>query len=115
MTNDICYTGIGSLKSGNHTKKQFLGVMNKNYRKKCSIHIKSLRCRSCRQSKKINTKEVKKQIKSQLKNKTYKMSEKTEIHLLKQMKKCKQCKTKNTKLCNFKKYILFSGADLGKC
>jgi hypothetical protein len=31
--NNICYTGIGSVKSGNHTQKKFVEVMNKNFKK----------------------------------------------------------------------------------
>ena len=76
-TNNICYTGVGSVKTGNHTKKQYLKVMNKNYKKKCSIYIKSLKCKSCKKSIKMNTKEAKKQINPQLKKKTYNMSNKT--------------------------------------
>ena len=113
--NNICYTGNGSLKSGNHTKKQYLDVMDKLYREKCAIHNKSLKCKSCQTSSKMNTKEVKKQIKAQQNNKTYKMSKKIENQLLKQMEKCKRCKTKNTKKCNFNNYLRFSGAELGKC
>lgn len=36
--NEICYTGVGSVKTGNHTKKQYLEVMNKNNKtKKCNL------------------------------------------------------------------------------
>ena len=63
---NICYTGIGSLKSGNHTKKQYLEIMDKNFKKKCSIYIKSLKCKSCKKSMEMNTKEVKKQIKASI-------------------------------------------------
>ena len=114
-SNNICYTGVGSLKTGNHTKKQYLEVMNKNYKKKCSVYIKSLKCKSCKKSIEMNSKEVKKQINAQLKNKTYKMSNKKEIKLLKQISKCKRCKNNNTKKCNLNNYIIFSGAELGKC
>ena len=114
-TNNICYTGIGSVKTGNHTKKQYLEVMNKNFKKECSVYIKSLKCKSCKKSKEMNTKQVKKQIQAQLKNKTYKMSNKTETKLMKQLSKCKRCKNNKTKKCNLKKYILFSGAEIGKC
>ncbi len=31
--NNICYDGMGARKSGNHTRKQFLQVMNKNLEK----------------------------------------------------------------------------------
>ena len=47
-TDNICYTGVGSIKSGNHTKKQFLNIMNKNSKKECSIYNKSLKCKSCK-------------------------------------------------------------------
>jgi len=47
-TNMICYTGVGSVKTGNHTKKQYVKVMNKNFRTKCSVHMKSLNCKSCK-------------------------------------------------------------------
>lgn len=85
--NEICYTGVGSVKTGNHTKKQYLEVMNKNYKKKCSIYIKSLKCKSC----------------------------KTMMNTTEQLNKCKRCKNNKTKKCNLKKYILFSGAEFGKC
>uniref|UniRef100_A0A6C0HJB2 Uncharacterized protein n=1 Tax=viral metagenome TaxID=1070528 RepID=A0A6C0HJB2_9ZZZZ len=112
---NICYTGTGSLKSGNHTKKQYLDVMDKLYREKCAVHTKSLQCKSCLKSSKMNSEEAKKQIAAQKNNKTYKMSTKTENQLLQQMSKCKQCKTENTKPCNFNDYLRFSGAELGKC
>jgi hypothetical protein len=114
-TNNICYTGVGSVKTGNHTKKQYLDVMNKKFKKDCSIYIKSLKCKSCKKSIEMNSKEVKKQINAQLNNKTYKMTNKIEQKLLKQSSKCKRCKNNKTKKCNLKNYLLFSGAELGKC
>jgi hypothetical protein len=113
--NNICYTGTSSLKSGNHTKKQYLEIMDKHFKKNCAVYIKSVKCKSCKKSKEMNTKEVKKQLRAQLKNKTYKISHKTEQKLLKQMGKCKRCKNSNTKKCNLKNYLLFSGAEIGKC
>jgi hypothetical protein len=109
--NIICYTGVGSVKTGNHTKKQYLEVMNKNYKKNCSVYIKSLKCKSCK--KRIEM--TKKLMNAQLKNKTYKMSNKTEKKLLKQISKCERCKNNKIKKCNLKNYILFSGAEIGKC
>jgi hypothetical protein len=114
-TNNICYTGFDSVKTGNHTKKQYLEVMNKNFKKRCSVHMKSLKCNSCKKNLELNSKEVKKQINAQLKNKTYKMSKKAENKILKQMSKCSRCKNNKTKKCNLKNYILFSGAEFGKC
>ena len=114
-TNNICYDGTGSVKTGNHTQKQYLEVMNKNFKKECSIYIKSLKCKSCKKSLYMGTKEVKKQIKAHLKNKTYKMSNMAERKLIKQSSKCKRCKNNKTKKCNLKNYILYSGAEFGKC
>jgi len=112
--NNIFYTGIGSVKTGNHNKKQFLEVMNRHFKKECPVYIKSLKCKSCKKSIEMNSKEVKKQINSQLKNKTYKISSKNEKELLNQISKCKRCKNNKTKRCNLKNYILFSGAEIGK-
>jgi predicted solute-binding protein len=111
----ICYTGIGSRNTGNHTKEQYLSVMKKHFKKDCAVNIKSLKCKSCKKSRDMNTKIVKKSIKAQMKKKSYKMSKKTEKKLLKQMEKCNKCKNNKTKKCNFIKYIKFSGAELGKC
>ena len=43
------------------------------------------------------------------------MSNKTEKILLKQLSKCKRCKNNKTKKCNLNNYMLFSGAEFGKC
>ena len=43
------------------------------------------------------------------------MSNKTEAKLLKQMNKCNRCKNNKTKRCNLKNYMLYSGAEFGKC
>ena len=93
-TNNICYTGLHSVKSGNYTKKKYLETMNKKFKKDCSVYIKSLKCKSCQTNMKIN---------SNVEN------------LIKQLNKCKRCKNNKTKKCNLKNYLLFSGAELGKC
>lgn len=117
--NNICYTGIGSLNRSNHTKKQFLHIMDSNFNKDCSEYIKSLKCNSCKKSLEMNTREVKKQIKIQknksIRNKSYKMTKKTEKKLVKQILLCRKCKNKNTKKCSFNNYIKFSGANIGNC
>ena len=113
--NVICYTGRGSVKTGNHTQQQFLEVMNKNSKKECSVYMKSLKCKSCKNSGDIIDKHIKRVHAPQIKNKTYKMTNKTEQKLKKQLSKCKRCKTSKTKKCTVKHYLLFSGASLGKC
>jgi len=115
MNNHICYTGIHSVKTGNYTPKQYLEAMNKHFKKKCSVYIKSLSCKSCKKSIEMNSKEVKKQLHLQLQNKTYKMTNHTEQKLVSQLGKCKRCKNNKTKKCNLKQYLVFSGAELGKC
>lgn len=115
MDNNVCYNGMYSVKTGNYTKKAYLEAMNKHFKKECSVYIKSLKCISCKKSIKMNTKEARKQLNAKLKNKTYKMTNNTEKKLLKIMSKCKRCKNNKTKKCNFKNYLLFSGAVLGKC
>ncbi len=114
---NICYTGVYSRKSGKYTRKTYLALMNKHFKKQCAVHKKSLKCNSCKKSKEMFTKETMKHFKKQLKDKTYKVkwSKKTEEKLVKQMNKCKTCKNKNLKKCDFNDYILFSGAELGKC
>ena len=114
-SNNICYTGIGSKKSGNHTRRQFLQTMEKNFKKKCAVHMKSLKCNACKKSITMNSKEVRKQIQAQMKNKTYKMSKATEKRLVKQMKKCDKCKNRKLKKCSIDDYIIFSGAEYGSC
>jgi hypothetical protein len=108
---NIFYTGVGARKSGNHTKKQYLQVMDKHFKKDCSVYTKSLKCKSCEKSIKMSTKEIKKQLKAHFKNKTYKMTTKTEKKIVKQMDLCKKCKNNKTKKCDFDEYIDFSGAE----
>jgi hypothetical protein len=114
-SNNVCYTGTNSVKTGNYTKKTYVTAMNKFFKKECAVYMKSLKCASCKKSKEMNSKEVMKQIMKQMKNKTYKMSSSTEKRLLNQMSKCKRCKNNKTKKCNLKNYLLFSGAEMGKC
>jgi hypothetical protein len=114
-SNVVCYTGINSVKTGNYTKKEYLKAMDKYFKKECAVYIKSLKCKSCKKGKEMNTKEVVKQINAQKRNKTYKMSTRLEKLLVKQMSKCRKCKNTKTKRCNLKNYLLYTGAEMGKC
>ena len=112
---DVCYTGIGSLKNGNHTRKEFLDIMTKHYAQKCSKYTKSNKCNSCKDLKEQTTNEVMKQIEAQKKNKTYKIS-KRKVNSIKKLRlNCDKCLNKNTRKCSLKEYIKFSGAEVGKC
>jgi len=122
MPKNIFYTGIGSSKSGKYTEKQFLKIMNKEFKQKCAMYKKSLKCKSCKKSFEINNKEIKKFLKKYKKNKTrktsskiekvFKMSSKIEKEYLKQLDNCHRCKKKNTTKCNLDDYIVYSGAEI---
>lgn len=114
MSDNICYTGIGARKR-NHTRKEFMQLMKKNFRKQCAVSMKRLKCKSCKKSTAMNTKEGKKQVRAIRNNKPYKLTAKKEQELVKQINKCDRCTKKNTRRCNFKNYLSFSGAELGKC
>jgi len=109
----ICYTGRGTTKTKkNHTKKEFLKIMNKNFKNSCIEFIHSNKCKECIRKKKI----IKKHIKysnSKNKKKYSKKKEKKifEILINPYCDKIKEIKTS----CDFDEYLLFSGAELGKC
>lgn len=113
---------------GNHTRKQFMQIMNRHFQKQCSEYIKSLRCHSCRKlishSTNAALKSMKYQIKYLKKHKkrwTKKVRERYNKSLYSRqfMKKynslcdkCKRCKTRSNKKCNFADYVRFSGAEI---
>lgn len=110
---NICYGGMGSL-GGNHTRKEFLDVMKKDS-KLCSQYTKSLKCKSCKEFKRLHNNKIRKQIEAHKKNKTYKISKRKENLIFKLLFKCVKCQKKNTRKCTLKEYIDFSGAEVGKC
>lgn len=112
---NICYTGIGSVKSGNHTRKKYLEVMNKNFKKECTTYTKNKKCKSCRKSKEMSIKIMIKALQAELRNKTYKTSQKTQDKRNKLADKCKRCENNKPKKCTLKNYIEFSGANYGNC
>lgn len=77
--------------------------MDKHFKKDCSYHIKSLKCKSFTKLSKI--------WKTLLKNKTNKMTTKTEKKFRKQTDLCMKCRKNNTKQCNFDEYVEFGGAE----
>ena len=110
-TKKICYKGIGARKNRNHTQKQYLKIMDKLYKKKCAVHNKSLKCKSCKNARDLIQNEVNKSMKSE----TYFTSKNTQKKTDKYIKLCKKCKNKNTRKCDLKSYITFSGAEIGEC
>jgi len=111
----ICYTGIGARKSGKHTKKQYLDVMNKNFTRSCATYTKTLKCKSCKKMRSMISGLLKKSIKASKKKKTYKMSKKSSSKLRNTAYNCKKCQNNKPKQCDLDDYILFSGAVKGEC
>ena len=109
----IYYTGIGARKSGKHTKKQYLDVMNKHFKNECATYTKSLKCKSCKQLNGMIHGLLKKSIKAS-KSKTNKkiMTKKATQKFNKAINNCNKCKNNNLKPCDFNKYISFSGAEV---
>lgn len=104
----VCYSGIGALrKSGIHTRKEFMKMMNKEWNKDCRSYIKRRRCKSC----KIMSKLV---ALSKRAFKPYEMGGSKNEYFNDLMNKCYKCRHNTTKKCKFKDYILFSGAQVGK-
>ena len=99
----IHYSGMGTKKSGNHTEKEFLKIMDTEFKKDCAEHKKSLKCPSCKKNKAM--------VNTLLKSKPQTFSKKKQSFMLKQMKQCTKCKTRKTKKCSLDDYIVFSGAN----
>ena len=87
----FCYTGIGARKSGNHTRKEFMKVIDKEFKRECSSFIKAFDCKSCIKLKKYNTK-----------FKPYQLCGSKSEYYVKLIDKCYSCKHRNTKKCNLK-------------
>ena len=111
MVNNICYTGIGARKSGEHTVAQYLRVMEKTASIDCPNYYKSLQCKSCKKDKEL----FKQLVKKYKKNPSYKLSKQFGDKLNKSYMKCHKCKNSKTRKCTLKKYIHYSGAVPGKC
>lgn len=109
----IFYTGYKGKKNGKHTEKEFMDVMKNHHKEQCESFNGDgeKRCRPCKQIRKLLMSEVKKQIKSMKKNKTYNRSKKTEKRFVTLRKKCDRCKKTRKKKCNLKDYIRYSGAE----
>ena len=112
-TRKICYTGIGSKKSGKHNNKEFLYAMNSEniFIDQCPKFIAGKKCKSCKKYKQY----FKKISKRFTKSKTYKLSKKEEKESTKMLLNCVFCKQKNQKKpCTLEEYMEYSGANYCK-
>ena len=98
---NICYTGLDSNKKKYHSKKKFIKIMNKHFKNDCKEYHESLKCKKSIIFKKLM--------------KMKKKSKKTTQKFNKYTKQCIKCKEKRILKCDFNEYILFSGAEIGKC
>jgi hypothetical protein len=105
--NRICYTGIGARKNGNHTRKQFLKVMESSA-KDCKHFIARSGCSNCKKTTKLMLKYY-----NQNMNKKNLAKTEKKIELLK--KKCNSCTKKKMHNCSLQNFIRYSGALPGKC
>jgi len=105
MAEYIYYTGIGSKKTGKHSVKEFLDIMNKNFNIECTEFLPELDYKPCREYAEMNSMPIFDKNTNKLKTNTSKKYKK----LFKQCVKYK----KNTKKrkCNLEEYISFSGAE----
>ena len=87
MVRSIYYTGIGAKKSGKHSVKEFLDIMNKTFKIQCSEFMAESEYKPCSESKRFG--------------KTYK----------KLLKKCNRYKKTSKRKCDVEEYISFSGAE----
>ena len=77
MVEYIYYTGIGSKKDGKHTVKEFLDIMNTNFKIECSSFLNSNNVPSCKKYKQMNRDDFRKT----MKNQNYKRSTKREKNI----------------------------------
>ena len=97
MVKYIYYTGIGAKKSGKHTIKEFLDIMNKSSTE-CSDYMSQLEYKPCGTS-------------AKMKSTIYFGSKKTKKRYKKLVNKCQTYKKTKKRKCNFNEYITFSGAQ----
>lgn len=108
-TKKICYTGIGSRKSGKHDNKQFLNAINNEpiFIDQCPKFIAGKKCKSCKKYQNY----MKKIFKKIKKNMSYKLKKNEEKKSLKLLEDCVKCKDENQKKpCSLEEYMEYSGA-----
>ena len=121
MTQYIYYDGIGAKKSGKHTVKEFLKIMNTKFNIECSEFLPDLEYEPCSKLKEMNDKALEFNTKNSEKNYyniinnkpplVYKRSKKNETRYKSYKEKCtKYRKTAKKRKCNLEEYIKFSGA-----
>ena len=98
MVEYIYYTGLGAKKSGKHTIKEFLDIMNKKFDIQCSDYMTQLEYKPCGTSAKMQST-------------IFFGSKKNQKRYKKLVNKCQTYKKTKTRKCNFDEYITFSGAQ----
>jgi hypothetical protein len=111
MVEYIYYTGFGAKKSGKHTVKEFLQIMNDNFGIECSESLPNSNS-PCIDAKKMVRKEMKYNMKHNKPLFEFNRTKKNEKKYKKLINKCvKYRKTAKNKKCNLDEYIKFSGAE----
>lgn len=99
--NKVFYTGIHAKKSGKHSIKEFMKIMEKD-KKGCSKFAARKTCRSCVKATRI--------LRSNKKNQT--ISKKNAKKLDKYLEACEKCTAKSKKRCTLHEHLEYSGAEL---
>lgn len=111
MVEYIYYTGFGAKKSGKHTVKEFLKIMNENFKIECSEFLPNSN-NPCVEVKKMVRKEMKYNMKHNKPLIGYTRTKKNEKKYKNLLNRCvKYRKTAKIRKCNLDEYIKFSGAE----
>ena len=112
MVEYIYYTGIGAKKSGKHTVKEFLKIMNDNFDVECSEFISEKKNNPCIEYRKLIRKELRYNMKHNKPLLEFNRTKKIQQKYTKLQNKCKKYKkTLKRRKCNVDEYIKFSGAE----
>jgi len=103
MVEKIYYDGIGAKKSGKHTVKEFLKIMNKHFNIECSEFLADTEYKPCVEYKAMNRK--------MMETNNFNITKKEAIKQQKRMNKCNKHKKTAKRRCNVDEYIKFSGAQ----
>ena len=106
MVEYIYYDGIGAKKSGKHSVKEFLKIMNKHFNIQCSEFLHDFDYKPCSEYKEMN-------IKARDNNKPrFTFPHQQTIFYKSLLNKCNQYKkTAKKRICNLDEYMKFSGAE----
>jgi hypothetical protein len=129
---NICYGGIGANESGTHTVKEFIKIMDDEWKESCGRAHSQKKCKDCvkykkeimehldkeriiRKNDKINTNNFSENDKKIILEEARNRNTDKYDSLLPLKNKCKKCADKYHEKCTLEQYIDFSYADKEEC